>query len=283
MSAVTLEYAVPGEAAAEVFTLFYHFRAEVPRFEDTERADHAQLRFRLSPGKAVYRFSDGTEQEAADHHVIGPTSSALQVCADGPVHVFGAGITPAGWAALTGTGASAFLNRIVDARELLGSSIDQAAAALMAARDTAAMVAIVEAMVEKLVARARRQSHFVATVDAWLAGSPSPEVDDLVAATGLSRRQIERRCNTLYGAPPKLLARKYRALRAAVALAAHEADTQMLLDRGFYDQSHFIRELKQFTGLTPSQLREQPNLLAQLTISGRHALGGRISPMYSDT
>lgn len=280
---ITLDYAVPGVGAAEIFTLFYHFRAEVPRFEDTERADHAQLRFRLSPGGASYHFADGSVQEAPTHHVVGPTSGAMRVVADGPVHVFGAGITPSGWAAITGASASAFLNHVADAHELLGSAIDDAAEALMRADGTAAMVEIVEAMIAGLVARARRQSSFVAQVDAWLAASHSPEVDDLVATTGLSRRQVERRCNALYGAPPKLLARKYRALKAAVALAAHEADASALIERGFYDQSHFIREVKQFTGLTPSQLREQPNLLAQLTIAGRHALAGRINPMISET
>lgn len=280
---ITLDYAVPGAGAAEVFTLFYHFRADVPRFEDTERADHAQLRFRLSPGGATYHFADGSVQEAPAHHVVGPTSGAMRVVAEGPVHVFGAGITPAGWAAITGASASSFLNHVVDAHELLGRAIDEAADALMQADGTAAMVAIVEAMIAGLTARARRQSSFVAQVDAWLADSPSPQVDDLIAATGLSRRQIERRCNALYGAPPKLLARKYRALRAAVALAAHEADASALIDRGFYDQSHFIREVKQFTGLTPVQLREQPNLLAQLTIAGRHSLTGRINPMISET
>ncbi len=280
---ITLDYAVPGAGAAEVFTLFYHFRADVPRFEDTERADHAQLRFRLSPGGATYHFADGSVQEVPAHHVVGPTSGAMRVVAEGPVHVFGAGITPAGWAAITGASASSFLNHVVDAHELLGRAIDEAADALAQADGTAAMVAIVEAMIAGLTARARRQSSFVAQVDAWLADSPSPQVDDLIAATGLSRRQIERRCNALYGAPPKLLARKYRALRAAVALASHEADASALIDRGFYDQSHFIREVKQFTGLTPVQLREQPNLLAQLTIAGRHSLTGRINPMISET
>jgi len=280
---ITLDYAVPGAGAAEIFTLFYHFRADVPRFEDTERADHAQLRFRLSPGGATYHFAGGSVQEAPAHHVVGPTSGAMRVVAEGPVHVFGAGITPAGWAAITGASASSFLNHVVDAHELLGRAIDDAADALMQAEGTAGMVAIVEAMIAGLTARARRQSSFVAQVDAWLAANPSPEVDDLVAATGLSRRQVERRCNALYGAPPKLLARKYRALKAAVALAAHEADPGALIERGFYDQSHFIREVKQFTGLTPVQLREQPNLLAQLTIAGRHSLTGRINPMISET
>ncbi|KAJ8137471.1 hypothetical protein OY671_009316, partial [Metschnikowia pulcherrima] len=90
----------------------------------------------------------------------------------------------------------------------------------------------------------------------------------------LSRRQIERKCNISYGAPPKVLARKYRASRAAVAMRGGEEGVADAIDRGFYDQSHMIREVKHFTGLTPRQIRADPGSLSQLTILHRSASGG---------
>ena len=74
--------------------------------------------------------------------------------------------------------------------------------------------------------------HFMQQVDGWLADSPSPEMDDLIAITGLSRRQVERKCNAMYGAPPKMLARKYRALKAAVALASGQETLEDVIERG---------------------------------------------------
>src|ERR1700761_9522832 len=70
---VQLDYAVPAADLTEYVTLFYHFRADVPIFEDMERADYAQLRFRLSPGAAQYSFADGVVQQSAEIHVLGPT------------------------------------------------------------------------------------------------------------------------------------------------------------------------------------------------------------------
>lgn len=283
MTGVALDYAVPTGRVAELITLWYFFQADIPQFSDTERADHAQLRFRLTPGGARYRFADGREQLAADLHVIGPTSGAFHVEAAGPVVVFGAGVTPAGWAALIGTDASTLLDRTVDAELLFGAEIQEVAAALAAAApDLAAMQAVAEAFVLAHDARDEGVTGFMRAVDDWLAGHPSPSIPDLVAATGLSRRQVERRCNALYGAPPKLLARKYRALRAAVAMWAHDEHEAELRD-GFYDQSHLIREVKQFTGLTPKMVAEQPSLLQQLTMSRRRALGGKVGPIISDT
>lgn len=282
---IQLDYAVPPDDLVDYITLFYLFVADVPLFEDHERADHAQLRFRLSPGGQTYRFHDGMVQSPPDIHLIGPTSGPIHARAPGPVRVFGMGVTPAGWAAMIGSEASAVLNRTLDATALLGvARMRAAASALAAAPDIDASVAIAEPLIRELVQqRDVAVCGFVQQVDAWLAGATSPDIEDLVAETGLSRRQVERKCNALYGAPPKLLARKYRALRAAVALRTSDEELDDVIGRGFYDQSHLIREVKQFTGLTPRQIRADPGALGQLTMSQRVALGGLVSPLISDT
>ena len=285
MTDIQLDYAVPATDLSEYITLFYHFRADVPMFEDTERADHAQFRFRLSPGSSDYRFPDGSLQPAGENHIIGPTSGAMRVRCEGPVEVFGMGLTPSGWAALFGIDASSMLNRVIDASGMFGiARLRAASAALREAADNPARVAIAEELMRDLIGGGDRgATAFVHKVDAWLAGSPSPDMETLVAETHLSRRQVERKCKALYGAPPKLLARKYRALRAAVALVSDSESVDDLIARGFYDQSHLIREVKQFTGHTPRQIKAEPSLLSQLTIERRTALGGIVHPLISDT
>ena len=279
-----LDYAVPGPAMADYVTVFYWFRADVPVLDDVERADHAQIRFRLTPGGGAYRFVDGTRHQVADAHVVGPTTGAFQVKAAGPVEVFGAGLTPAGWAALVGSDASAMMNRAVDLVELFGAGASDAIAALQAAPDLASKTVACEAILDRLMRAGRADVlAFVGCVDRWLTSGPSPQVDALVVATGLSRRQVERKCRALYGAPPKLLSRKYRALRAAVAIHAGEMSLDEAIGLGFYDQPHMNREIKQFTGLTPGQMRHEPGALAQLTVAGRYALGGRVHPIISET
>ena len=285
MADIQLDYAVPAADLSEYLTVFYHFRADVPMFEDIERADHAQFRFRLSPGSSDYRFPDDSLQPAGEIHIIGPTSGAMRVRCEGPVEVFGMGLTPSGWAALFGIDASSMLNRVIDASSMFGvPRLRGAWAALRMAADNPARVAIAEELMRDLIGGGDRgATAFVHKVDEWLAGSPSPDMEDLVAATHLSRRQVERKCKALYGAPPKLLARKYRALRAAVALVSESESVDDLIARGFYDQSHLIREVKQFTGHTPRQIKAEPSLLSQLTIERRTALGGIVHPLISDT
>lgn len=285
MGDITLDYRVPDEDLRAYVTLFYYFRAEVPRFQDVERADHAQLRFRLDGGHAEYSMAGGRPQKVGPCHVIGPSSGALKVDAAGPIELVGMGLQAAGWATLIGVDASAMLDRAFDSSQLFGDAWCAAAIARLAAADSIdAKYAAVAALVRAMLSRGAAEAVDVArAIEAWLADSPAPAVEDLVAATGLSRRQVERRTKALYGVPPKLLSRKYRALRAAVTLAEGAPIGEALAIGGFYDQSHLNREIKQFAGLTPKQMHAAPGLLAQLTIGRRRALGGLVPPTISDT
>ncbi|MDB5679541.1 AraC family transcriptional regulator [Sphingomonas bacterium] len=284
MSDIALDYRVPGPDVVDYATLFYFFSTDLPVFEDMERADHAQMRFRLDDGAAEYRFVDGTVQQAMPVHVIGPSSAAYKVRAEGPVRLFGWGLTAGGWAAMMGGDASNALNRMIDPTALLGARMMETRAALQRAADIDAMTAIGTALIHELVGDSCVEMvRFAQQVDAWLEDSQSPEIDDLIAVTGLSRRQVERKCNAIYGAPPKLLARKFRALRAAVAMRGRDLSFDDAVGQGFYDQSHLIREVKQFTGLTPKQIRDQPTALAAITVAQRTALGGQVKTLISET
>ena len=284
MTEVQLNYHVPSRDLAPYVTAFYHFRVDAPLFDDAERASNAQLRFRLSPGPARYFFPDGSAPDAPPFHILSATDGVRRVRVEGPVRVFGLGLTPAGWHALMGADASSMVNQVLDAELLFGDFILYASVKLRNARDAADMAATFEPVLRDMLAADRDPATlaFVGQVDAWLTGSPSPDIAELVACAGLSRRQVERRCKALYGFPPKLLARKYRALRAAVALATGDAALADIVD-GFYDQSHMIREIKQFTGATPREMRDRPSLLARMTIARRRALGSKVGPLVSDT
>ncbi|HEV2569239.1 MAG TPA: AraC family transcriptional regulator [Sphingomonas sp.] len=281
MDAVSLDYAAPDAALKEFVSVFYNFRVNVPRFEDDDRADLAQLRFQLK-GSGHYRFADGHVQEAPEIQVVGPTMGVTHVCVDGPAEVFGAGLLPSGWGAMIAIDASTLTNRVVDGTELFGRDVRDVLDQLRAVETLEERVAIGNALVRTLVERGNELPRwFTRTVDEWLESSLSPEVDDLVAATRLSRRQVERLCKRLYGCPPKLLSRKYRALRAAVVLAKGEASTAELLTQGFYDQSHCIREIKRFTGVTPTRIQGDLNELTKLTMK-RTAFAGQVAPLVAE-
>lgn len=280
---ISLDYAAPDEALREMLSVFYEFRADLPLFEADERADYAQIRFVLS-GRGHYRFADGHECDAPPIVIVGPTTGNTHSSAtDGPIHIFGAGILPAGWAAIVGLDASTFANRVIDARELFGTWLDGVMQELRFAPDLAAKVEIGNRVISTLSAQANgAQMKFTRIVDQWLESSNSPSVDDLAERLCLSSRQVERQCKRVYGIPPKMLARKYRALRAAMTLARGEADMDDVIGENFCDQSHLIREIKAFTGITPGRFKEDLPELAKLTLK-RAELAGEVRPIIYET
>lgn len=182
------------------------------------------------------------------------------------MRVFGFGLQPAGWAASTGMSAATQVNRCIDAADVWGDVPEATRQALIPLTTVEEMAAVLSESARRFYAEAESVAHwFIRAVDAWLEERLTPDIADLEAATGLSRRQIERLAKQYYGAPPKVLVRKYRALRTANAIQHGRGDWQDFVDEGYYDQSHCIREIKEFMGTTPSALRDQRSLLTSMT------------------
>jgi AraC-like DNA-binding protein len=79
-------------------------------------------------------------------------------------------------------------------------------------------------------------------------------LDDLARAANLSPRQFRRRCEALTGYTPKLLARILRFRRAAARLQAGAPAAMVATDCGYFDQSHLLRDLRAFRGVTKNLL-----------------------------
>jgi DNA-binding IscR family transcriptional regulator len=183
---VSLDYAAPAPELRDYLSVFYEFRADLPVFEDQERADFAQFRFLLA-GEGTYRFADGHEQAAPPISIVGPTTGNTHVHVVGPVHLFGAGLLPAGWGALIGFEASTLVNRAVDATHLFGNGLNDVMAELRAAPTLEAKVVIGNRVMHALAQRiGETPLWFTRVVDEWLAASMSPQVGDLMRLSSLA-------------------------------------------------------------------------------------------------
>jgi AraC-like DNA-binding protein len=273
---VALSYFVPPADLADYFGAMYLFTADQPRIADHTRADFAQIRFMLA-GEGAYHFSDGRIIGTPECCLLGPTSMATPFDVVGPMQVVGVTVLPLGWAALGAGDADAAADDAFDLGERFGTPWRDMLHLLRSIEDpqkaAEALWTFIRTQLQPVSDTERR---FVDETDRWLANEQSPRVEVLQETTGLSARQLARWCNRLYGAPPKYLARKYRALRCAQQLARELLDWSEISGDAFYDQSHFIRELKHFTGLTPTELRERASIVIRLSMN-RADLKGDIS------
>jgi len=279
---VSLRYFAPAEDVRDLVSVYYLFEVEHPKFADNERAAIAQLRFLLE-GTAELGFADGKTYPGKDAMLVGPSTGAMHFDVKGPFRMFGVGLLPAGWSALTKKSAADFADKAVPAGKIFTNEIDKSLELLRGCENVDGMTAWADRIFRDLRHRVKPEvEQFTKMVDEWLSSEPSPPVSALMERSDQSSRQVLRTVNKLYGMAPKYLARKYRALRAARAYAEHNEDELLALEDAFYDQSHMIREIKFFAGTTPTKLRVAEGETARL-IDQRGLLKGHIPPLTSDT
>jgi AraC-like DNA-binding protein len=280
---ISLQYEPATLELSPFITSFYHFVFEGDSFAEIERADRAQFRFYLQ-GCGSHKFKTGHIDPNFPVTIVGPTSGPVLAKGNGPIEIFGWGLTPDGWGAMMGHDSHKWADRAVDGCTIFGDSIMAIHRDLIAAKTTADKFHYAKTAAAILHPDCKTESFaFTAKVDAWLISSHDPKIDELLKSTGLSIRQLERTTRHYYGMPPKKLARKYRALRAAQILASGDSLDKNGLELAFYDQSHLIREIKYFTGLTPTQLREGHSILTAATMKGRGELIGKVNPLVSES
>ena len=260
---ISIDYIEPPAAIAPLVTTLYHFRCDEPVIRDIQPAAIGQIC--LFPfGKGEMRFADGRRDPNHQVGLLTPLSRATPIVVDGPFHAFGAALTPLGWAALTGLHAGEHRDRLLPAASVLGADFGAFGEALLADYRTGARSGpdCARALGESLASRARpvnpRHFELIIATGRWLAASFNPEVAALAGIAGYSARQVQRLVERYFGLPPRALARKYRALRAAALLSTPQLrpEDEAELAEAFFDQPHMIREITHFVGRTPARLSD---------------------------
>jgi AraC-like DNA-binding protein len=273
---ISIQYFEPPPALRQHVSSLYWFETAAPGFADLMRAELGQIRL-LVDGVGRTQYKSGKQWQSGGAILQGPTTAPTHYTAETTLRLFGVGLLPLGWAELIGLSA----DDLADGATELGSVMPPAlVASLMDALSSAPSnegryQVVTNFLQSRLAANRHPASWFTRLADDWLTAAVNPQVDALVAGSGMSSRSVERLTHRLYGASPKLLARKYRALGAAVRLGLGEADNWSdAAGDAFYDQAHFIREFRAFTGLTPARFQAQLAPLTRITMTQRRQLPG---------
>jgi AraC-like DNA-binding protein len=108
----------------------------------------------------------------------------------------------------------------------------------------------VDAVEQLLLTLPFAQDRLVAHAMERLSGA-AQSVARLASELGLSERQLERRFLQVVGITPKRFATLRRFERTLALAGSTPSLTQLALEAGYYDQSHFIREFRGYAGIAP--------------------------------
>jgi len=91
-------------------------------------------------------------------------------------------------------------------------------------------------------------------------------IGQLCAQVGCDYKQLERSFLAVIGLRPKFVARlmRFAAVFDSLNTASPDVWLQAAFDSGYYDQAHFTKEFKAFTGVPPSQFLVQPTSITAM-------------------
>ena len=271
-----LTYHAPAPDLAHLIGSYYELTTR-KAVTGVMRAEGPNFRCLLRGAARVVVDGRSTVGTAPGLYILGPTTAAYGVeMAPGTV-VFGAGLTPEGWRTAMGESAAALADRFMPYADFYPDEAALITQAMADACDTSARIETANKVVKATAStRALTPSAqgFLAATMAWLDQDSVGDISMLAGVTGLSLRQVERLSKEWFGAGPKMLQRKYRALRTCDRLARDPtARWSDVADPSYTDQSHMIREFRRFIGCTPGQFAGQDYAMVRETLSRRRGLG----------
>ncbi len=149
-----------------------------------------------------------------------------------------------------------FANRMVNLDDVWGADGPRLTARLAEAPDWDERFAILDRVIEARMSAAKPVHPSVTwTMKTLMATSGQVRIARLVRETGWSARHLAARVQTEFGLAPKTMARVLRLGRAVDTLK-REGEVRLAevaADCGYYDQAHFSRDFRRFTGLTPTE------------------------------
>ncbi len=188
--------------------------------------------------------------------VLGPFSKAARLTV-GSIRHWGLGLLPAGWAKFVREPAVRYANGAYDGHgDPAFAAFQPLDAALFAdAPDCEAELARIEShFLGLLVGQSDEYEARIESIFAGLQDESLNKASELADRAGVSLRTLERVCSRAFGFPPKMLLRRQRFLRSMSQRHLEPSATWTdAIDDGYHDQAHFVREFRQFMGMSPSE------------------------------
>lgn len=281
-STITVHFFQPSPALRPYFTAFYLTEIETP--PGTLVDDY------LHPEWAALRFTQGTPPIAS----VGPGPMRPQwpFVANGPtsktIHfgvetsrIWGIGLQPLGWAKFVSVPANFLANVTVDGathpaferfaplRDILFNGGDDPAAE--AGRIDAHMTTLAELPVPN---EAQIAACHAAVLDPHVGA-----VSDLRERLGLPIHSLERLTRRYFGFSPKLLLRRQRFLRSVAQFMLDPSLNWIgALDGQYHDQAQFVRDFRNFMGMSPRRYAAMPHPILRPILRQRMADAGALAP-----
>lgn len=212
-------------------------------------------------------LADGTYVIQPKCFVFGQVTQPLDIEPTGKTGIFAVRFLPDGFTPCTDFPIHAIENKAFPLEELFGSDGIDLENEVLYAKSSEERVKIVERFLTKIITNSKvidRITKSSITMILELNGQLS--IDELSDNLNINRRQLERKFATAVGVSPKQLSKIIR-LQATLKMIADDnfsSLTSVAYSGNYYDQAHFIKDFKEFTGVSPKEFYSENLKLSTL-------------------
>lgn len=289
-SSISVRFALPSEKLRPYVTTYYLTEAQTsvsePVIEDFLHPEWPNLRF-LREGWATSSIGDEPLRESPAFVVTGPTTQATRFRVGSGKGGdeggnWGIGLLPLGWAKFVDVDACDYADRFVDGNADPAFAHLRALASVLCERfqggacEFETEVAQIEEHLSDLLDRDAPNAERITAINAALVDPDIATAAQLAERVGMNLRSLERLSRRAFGFPPKLLLRRQRFLRS---LSQFMLDPSLkwlsTLDYQYHDQAHFVRDFKQFMGMTPGAYARMDKPMLVAAAQARMAIAGK--------
>jgi AraC-like DNA-binding protein len=188
--------------------------------------------------------------------VIGQLTRPLEIMPTGITGIFAVRFHPEGFLAWATVPIKELENKAVSLGQLFGKDGLEIEHRILKARSVSERITHIETFLISRLTRADTLDRIIkSTVETILTANGQLSVEDLSRHIQINRRQLERKFSTAIGLSPKQLSKTIRlqAMLKLLLTKKFTSLTALAYEGEYYDQSHFIKDFREFTGYTPGE------------------------------
>jgi AraC-like DNA-binding protein len=188
--------------------------------------------------------------------VFGQITSPLEIEPTGETGIFAARFHPDGFLPFASMPLKNMENKAVPLEVLFDKEGLRLEIEVLKAQNTKQRIELVEKFLAERLSTPQAVDRIIeSTVKTMLAINEQLSIDEISQKLNINRRQLERKFSSVIGLSPKQLSKIFRLQRTLKMLLSNEyTSLTALAHKGnYYDQAHFIKDFKEFTGLTPKE------------------------------
>lgn len=248
-------------------------------FESDSDAEFEDTVFPSGDMEVIFNLGEGTWESSVENKFIktpkielwGQITKPLAIRSKGRHTMLGIKFFTHSAAYFFNDGIGIFNDQISDLSDIIGNPVKTLHAQLLEAKDPDKRIALIETfLLKRLISNEKKAFHIdkVSHILSSIQRNPAESnLGNIASKHGISPRYLRKLIYQHTGLSPIIFNKITRFQFSLKLIAKNDQPfTSIAYDSGYFDQSHFIRDFKSFTGVTPSAYMENISPVNQLLI-----------------